>query len=334
MKQFNFTRDPEKKGDAAISVDRMRKRKLDLAPRLVCLVIAAFIWIYMVNLNDTDVTSTVTLRLEVVGQDELKDDSNMLIYGMDTKTVTVTVKGSNRDLRKYTEADYKATVDVSDLDKSGRHTLPIRITTPAGSSITVAGGENKSVNLYCDESLTKSVRFEVLDGDMVTVPAYNYEIVQSAYYVDIVGPREAVTNIDSAQYHIEGEFSYSKSFSGFSLLFCDKNGDYISFEEGILSYSTSGLTVKVNVTTQKSLPVVVEVAGMGRDLLAVPEKNYVTVYGDPRLLTQINEYTIHLSEAILGRDSEVTLSNDSFPEGVTVEGVGESFKITFLRPDN
>jgi hypothetical protein len=73
---------------------------------------------------------------------------------------------------------------------------------------------------------------------------------------------------------------------------------------------------------------------MGRDLLAVPEKNYVTVYGDPRLLTQINEYTIHLSEAILGRDSEVTLSNDSFPEGVTVEGVGESFKITFLRPDN
>ncbi|MBQ8408852.1 MAG: hypothetical protein IJY39_08315 [Clostridia bacterium] len=327
MKQYDFRKDPEKKGDEGITVAHTPKRKLDIVPRIVCLIIAAFIWIYMVNLNDTDITSTLTLKINVTGVDELRAQDNMVIYGMDKSTVTITVKGSNRDLRKYSESDYVATVDVSQLSKDGKHSLPISIKTPSGSSITVVGTDPQNVNLYSDYSVTKSVRFEVLRGSMTTITTYKYEIVQSDYYVDITGPRAMVDIIDSAQYHIDGEFYSSKSFAGFALLFCDKNGDFVSFEEGAISYSTADITVKVNVTAQKSIPVVVKISGIGEDLVAKPELSYVTVYGDPVALEQVSEYTVYLTEVILGRNPEVTLSSDNLPEGVTVENEGGSFTI-------
>ena len=329
MKQYDFIRDPEKKGDAGITLERTSKRKLDIVPRIVCLLIAAFIWIYMVNLNDTDITSTMTLKINVVGAEELRADDNMLIYGLDKNTVTITVKGSNRDLRKYAETDYIASVDVSQLNSEGKHTLPINISTPAGSSITVVGADPQQVNLYSDYSVTKSVRFDVKPGAMTTVTTYTYDIEQSTYYIDVIGPRSMVDIIDSVQYHVDGEFYSSKSFSGFAVLFCDKNGDYVSFEEGAIFYSTADVTVKVNVTTQKSIPVVIKVTGIGGDLVANPELSYVTVFGDPMALAQVSEYTVYLTEAILGRNPEVTLSSDNLPEGVTVENEGESFTIFF-----
>ena len=332
MKIYNFTRDPEKKGEDAISLEHAPKRKLDLIPRLICLLVAAFIWLYMVNLNDTDVASTVTLKVEIIGEDVLHQEENMMIYGVDVKSVTATIKGSNRDLRKYTEADYRAVVDVSNLRDAGRHTLPIQIITPTGSSIAVTNLDVQNVNLYSDEKVIKSVLFQVVSGYMATAPTYTYEIVQSAYYVDITGPRSAVDNIESAQYQVEGEYYSSKSFSGFTPMFCDKNGDYISFEDGVVSCSTSQLTVSVNVRSQKSIPVVVKVSGMGKDLVAKPDRSLVTISGDPIVVAQVSEYVVNLSEAVLGRDLEVTLSSDGLPEGVTVVGEGESIAIYFELP--
>ena len=332
MKQFDFTRDPEKTGEEGISIQHTPKRKLDLWPRLVCLVIAIFIWIYMVNLNDTDVSTTVTLKINVEGIDVLRAEENMVVYGLDRNVVTITVKGSNRDLRKYTEEDYVATIDVSNLDRDGKHTIPITIITPSGSSIAVSAMDVKNVNLYSDYIMTKSVRFNVLRGDMTTVTTYTYDIVQSAYYVDVTGPRAMIDTIDSAQYYVEGEFYSSKSFSGFALRFCDKNGDYVSFESDAVSYSTSDVTVKVDVRTQKSIPVVVKVTGIGADLVATPQMSYVTVHGDPMALAQVSEYTVTLTEAILGRDPDVTLSSDNLPEGVKVEGEGSVFTVFFSLP--
>lgn len=329
MKQFDFIKDPEKGGDDSVSLEHTPKRKLDLGPRLVCLVIAVFIWIYMVNLNDTDVTSTLTLKIDVVGTEALRSDDNMLIYGMDKNTVTITVKGSNRDLKKYTEVDYRATVDVSGIGKAGKHTLPVDIKTPSGSSITLVNSESPSVTLYSDINMTKSVAFEVAEGTVIKAPAYTYGIEKSSDFVEISGPQSIIEIIETAMYRIEGEFYSSKSFSGFSLLFADKNGDYVVSDYGVISYSTNDLTVKVNVTSQRSVPIVVEVLGIGKDLKVSSDVNMVTLVGDPTLLAQLSEYKITLSEAYVGRGAQVTLSGDDLPDGVTVLNEGTVVYLSF-----
>ena len=331
MKKYDFTRNSDGIGNDTITVGRTSKKRLDIFPRIVCFIIALFIWIYMVNLNDTDVTSTVTLNIEVIGSETLKAEDNMLIYGIDKGTVNITVKGSNRDLKKYSKTDYRAVVDVSGLTNKGQHELPIKIETPTDSSITVVSTEPSSVKIYSDYSLTKNVKFEVVRGNMTTVPTYNYSVEQSADVIEISGPGSIIELIDTAKYVIEGEFYSSKSFSNFTLMFYDKNGDFVSTNNSIVAYSTSDVTVDVNVSTHKSIPVVVEVEGMGADLVPIPDRSYVTVNGDPTVIAQISEYRIVLSEAKVGRVAVVTVTGANLPEGITVDGEGEAITIQFEK---
>jgi YbbR domain-containing protein len=330
MKHFDFMKDPYKKGDKAISVANKKKRKLDLLPRLICLLLALVIWIYIVNLNDTDITSTMTLEIQVVGADTLADNG-MMMYGMDKTGVTITVKGSNRDLKKYSEADYSAVVDVSDLQTAGKHTLPISIKTPAGSSISTTSVEPATVSLMADFYATKELPLNIFEK-YIKISAYDYSIEKSSDTVKVSGPKSVVDKISYAGYTIEGEISLSKSFSGLNIGLFDRNGDYIVFDPATLMYSTDDITIKVNVRTQNSVPIVIKVTGEGSDLIATPERPNVILYGDPGILAQITEYTITLSEAVAGRNVSVTLTGEDLPEGVTVEGEGTEVQISFVYP--
>lgn len=330
MKKFDFIKDPDKKGDKAISVAKKVKRKLDLIPLLICFLLALAIWIYIVNLNDTDVTNTMTLDVQVVGIDTLTDNG-MMMYGMDKTNVTVTVKGSNRDLKKYSEDDYSAVVDVSVLQTAGKHSLPISIKTPAGSSISTASQDPATVTLFADFYTTKDLPLNVFEK-YVKISAYDYSIEKSTDTVKVSGPKSVVDKMSYAGYTIEGEISLSKSFSGFNIGLFDRNGDYIVFDPATMNYSTDDITIKVNVTTQNSVPIVIKVMGEGSDLIATPERPNVILHGDPGILAQITEYNITLSEAVAGRNVSVKLTGEDLPNGVTVEGEGTEMQISFAHP--
>ena len=88
----------------------------------------------------------------------------------------------------------------------------------------------------------------------------------------------------------------------------------------------------MNVTTQSSVPVVIKVTGEGKELVATPERTNVILYGDPAVLSQITEYTITLSEAKVGRNVSITLTDEDLPDGVTVDGKGTVMQISFAEP--
>ena len=137
MKQFDFMKDPDASGADSITVEHTPKRKLNLFPRLVCLFTALVIWIYMVNVNDPDMTETMTLTIELKGVETL-EEAGMMVYGLSERTVTVTVKGTNRDLKQFTEADYKATVEVGGINEvKDNIQLPINIIVPENSNISL-----------------------------------------------------------------------------------------------------------------------------------------------------------------------------------------------------
>ena len=172
MKQYDFISDVDESGRENISVAFAHQRKkIEIVPMVICFFIALLIWIYMVNLNDTGVTSTMTIPITVEGADEIRAKSNMLMYGMDRTEVVVTVKGSNRDLKKYSQGDYRAVIDISEINKVGKHNLPVKIITPEGTNtITVASTEPAMVSLYTDVSMTAQVPFDYLQGNWVTNP--------------------------------------------------------------------------------------------------------------------------------------------------------------------
>jgi len=246
--------------------------------------------------------------------------------------VTVTVKGSNRDLRKYTEADYSAVVNVKDINECGRASLPIEVRVPSGSSITVMNKEQYTVNLYADNSMTKDVPINIVKGDIITVSTYEYNYWQSHETVEVTGPKSVVDHIASSKYQIDGEFYSSKSYSGFALQFYDANDNPISVGSGILTYSTNDMTISVNVSHSKPVPVKIKVTGEGSELIPMMENPNVIIKGDPMVLAGVTEYTLVLEKAEAGQTISASLMEDLLPEGVTF-GEERTLTITFVLPE-
>ena len=331
MKQNDFIRERNENGEEVITVANHSKYKLDLWPRLICLLLALIFWLYVVNINDTDVTATITVRLDISGMDDLAHRTGLLVYGVQKTEITLVVKGSNRDIKKYSSEDYSAFLDVSSINSSGKHTVEVKPNMPVGSSLSVVSIEPQNITLYADESVSKVVPLNVITGNITTVSAYEYSITKSADNIQISGPKSIVDNISSALYRLEGEFYSSKSFTGFSVDFLDSNGDYVMHDNSGITYSTADITVRMNVIAQKSVPVTVEVSGSGSKLEYTLSQNYVSILGDPNALAQISEYSIHLSDAVAGRTVSHILSSESLPDNVELEHDGETITIYFKK---
>jgi YbbR domain-containing protein len=155
--------------------------------------------------------------------------------------------------------------------------------------------------------------------------------------MEITGPKSMIDKVEIAQFSIpDAEYYSSKSFTGFSVMFCDKNGDYIAFEENTVRYSTTDMTVKVNVSTKMNIPVRVNVLEGDPDIQALPSVEQITVIGDPMILapylqgTQKLEYIIEISDAKLGDTHTESLSGEQLPDGITLENEGQSITVMFV----
>ena len=334
MKQYDFISEVDENGKQTVSVANAPKRKkIDIVPMIICFVIALLIWMYMVNLNDTGIISTMTIPIVVEGEDELRATSNMMIYGVDRQEVVITVKGSNKDLKKFSKGDYSASIDVSHITEAGRHNMPISVKVPEGSTITLATAEPATVRLYADVNATKTVPFEYIAGNITLNPQYTYSIEKNIEYIEISGPRTLLDTIETSKFRIPDEkYETSKTYSGFQLSFCDKNGDYISYDGNIVSYSTVDVTVKVSISTKKLVPIVVRIVTGDSNVIATPDITGVLISGDPMLLENISEYPINLDGSSIGQNVSVTLTSANLPIGVKVENEGTVINISFEKP--
>ena len=317
MKRYDFIKETDENGNETIKVSDKRRRKLDLFPRLICLLIAAVIWLWMVNFNDTDIAETMVLDIKIVGLDTL-EDNGMMIYGLDKKEITVTVTGSNRDLKKYGKDQYKVTVDVSGIREVGQHTLPLSIITPDGSSLTLSESEIPNVSFYADEIGIYTVPLTVVTPDILEKGnvKYSYEC-EFVGEITVKGAKSQLKHVVSARFNVDGSFAQyedSKTFSGFMPTFYDTNLIPVVVDESaIIECSTDAIEVLVNAFKHKTLDVVVN----GEKLVG----QSVEIWGAPSLIDTIkNELEISIELGEPGTVTTYTISDKDFPEGVYFKG--------------
>ena len=243
MKQYDFVKDPEKKGDEAITVSHSPKRRLDIGARLLCFLIAVGVWIYISNIHDTGTQEILTLKIEVVGAEELIDNDNMMIYDMSKKTVNITVKGTNRDLKKYSDSDYKATVDASKITNVGEQILTVSVKVPENSSIEFVSSDPPSILLWSDYMMSKDIPVEaVLIGGENQA---KYSVAPSVSSLNIQGPKGIVDRIGIVVFEIGGVVMNGQVIEDISVRFYDALHKEID-SKGALTYSTEGMSVIVS----------------------------------------------------------------------------------------
>ena len=326
MKQYEFMKDTDETGNESISVSYKPKRRLDLLPRLICLFIALIIWLWMVNINDTDITENMVLKIEYVGLEAL-EKNEMMIYGMEKNEITVTVRGSNRDIRKHDPEDYKAVVDVTAINGTGQYTLPLTVNIPEDVNVTV-DSSSLNISLMADKIAQKDIDFSVMvsnvhDGGPIT---YSFESTQRVDDIEIdkihiKGPKQVIDLISYARFNVNGNFALSQDkmdFSGFPLVFLDKNLNEIVNINDIVEYSTEEINVHVEAIAYKNIPLRIDVAP---GVVYKSSTDKISIWGVPSVVRAINEYPIDKTDARPGTTSTIELTTDSFDDGVFVNDV-------------
>ena len=325
MKQMDFQKERDEKGRESVVIGSQSKRRVDLIPRLLCLLFAIFIWIYCVNINESDVTATFSVKLNVVGAESMSN--GMSVYSsLNVSEVKITVQGTNRDINKYSASDYSAYIDVSQIDSVGWSTIKIVTTAPESSSLTILSTDIDAISVYADVAAETTVPLEIKEGSITHPLNYkiSYNLEDGVNEITIKGPKTMIDEISRAEYLLEGEFNKSKVVSGFSLNFYNKNGELISANNGgelspsSISYDTSKMKINVSVTA----PVVLKIKATGSTPNYIYTVDPVTanVIGDPEMLNALSDYIIDMGDKGVG-EYKVTITAEklAYPEGVKLE---------------
>lgn len=219
------------------------KKKVNILSFIGCFVLAFIIWIYVMNVKIYDNTKTFSIKLDIRGEATLLNDKSFSVFGASETLVKVTVQGSNADLQKFSETDFKVYVDVTNIDKKGVNSLNIVVETPS-TSVSVISTDPVQTTVYVDEKVNNvKVPILTVDEENKVLSSNKYDINVSE--LNIGGPKTYVKEIASAKIVVDTSKYIDKDQKQFALshvYFYDKDGNVVNTP--YLVYDSSVIAVK------------------------------------------------------------------------------------------
>jgi len=170
------------------------KKPLMLGMRIVCVILAIIIWVFVVNVTSDEYEKSYIVSIKVEGTSAL-NEKGMSLFDLSQTQVTVTVKGNRADLISMGDDQFRAYVDVSNLADAGKHTVDIDVRIPDGVSLVSTKPEK--IDVYSDETQTKEFRVDVILENYSITKDYEIESkVAEIGSTSVTGPASVLKGID------------------------------------------------------------------------------------------------------------------------------------------
>ena len=315
---------------------------------IVSLLASLAIWVYVTSVEtDESKTTFRGVKVELVGEDILRDSKNLVVTDMDTSTVTVEVVGPRRIIGSLSSDQLVAQVDVSKLSRAAYTSQQYTIVYPDGTD-TSKLSENRrtpeTINFMVSAQTSKSIQVRgSFDGSLAE--GYTAEMpVFEPSTITITGSEAYLKDVEYAWVTFSKEnvdSTYSVE-TGFTLM--DANNEPCS-TTGI-SFSTDVVTATLPLLTLKEVNLdvnIIEGAGATKANTKITiDPVSVTLAGDSSLLAGMNKIilaTIDLTDFsstftetyTIPIDNELKNTTGVTKETVTVEIVGletKTFRVT------
>lgn len=261
---------------------------------IVSLLASLAIWVYVTSMQADQFTHTFhNVRLELVGEDTLRDSKNMVITDLDTNVVTVELVGPRRIVASWDSSDIVARVDVSKLSRSAYTSQSYYLSYPDGTDATSISVNRKTpdtVSFLVSPLSHKTVQVRgSFDGSLAEGFTAETPVFEPSS-ITVSGPEAYIKNINHAWVSF-GQDDISSTYkvdTGFVLM--DENGEQCSTAG--LSFSDDVITATLPILMVKDIPLSVEIIeGSGATkantkLKIEPES--ITLAGDTAILSGIN----------------------------------------------
>ena len=315
---------------------------------IVSLLASLAIWVYVTSVEtDESKTTFRGVKVELVGEDILRDSKNLVVTDMDTSTVTVEVVGPRRIIGSLSSDQLVAQVDVSKLSRAAYTSQQYKIVYPDGTD-TSKLSENRrtpeTINFMVSSQTSKSIQVRgSFDGSLAE--GYTAEMpVFEPSTITITGSEAYLKDVEYAWVTFSKEnvdSTYSVE-TGFTLM--DANNEPCS-TTGI-SFSTDVVTATLPLLTLKEVNLdvnIIEGAGATKANTKITiDPVSVTLAGDSSLLAGMNKIilaTIDLTDFsstftetyTIPIDNELKNTTGVTKATVTVEIVGletKTFRVT------
>lgn len=315
---------------------------------IVSLLASLAIWVYVTSVEtDESKTTFRGVKVELVGEDILRDSKNLVVTDMDTSTVTVEVVGPRRIIGSLSSAQLVAQVDVSKLSRAAYTSQQYTIVYPDGTD-TSKLSENRrtpeTINFMVSAQTSKSIQVRgSFDGSLAE--GYTAEMpVFEPSTITITGSEAYLKDVEYAWVTF-GKENVDSTYSvetGFTLM--DANNEPCS-TTGI-SFSTDVVTATLPLLTLKEVNLdvnIIEGAGATKANTKITiDPVSVTLAGDSALLAGMNKIilaTIDLTDFsstftetyTIPIDNELKNTTGITKATVTVEIVGletKTFRVT------
>ena len=279
----------------------MRKRIANnLALKILAFLIAAFLWLIVVNIDDPVGDKTFSnIPVQVVHEEVITDNNNTYQIVDNTQEVNVTVTAQRSVLDKIKAEDIQATADMKELTM--RTQVPIAVTIKGYTGkYEKANANPRNLQIQIDEeaknnfpitpTTTGTVREGYVVGELKALPEK----------VTLRGPKRIINSISkvTAEADVSG-LSEDETLEA-KLVLYDSNNNVIDQTLLANNLGKEGVSVEVNLLQVKRVPVKIDTAEIsaaeGYKLGTITvEPQEVSVTGEKSVLSNVSEISIPAS---------------------------------------
>lgn len=294
--------------------------------KLIAIIIAAIVWLVVVNVNDPEKTIMIYSIPVTVVDEEAVTDMDMVYNVTSGSYVNITVSGKRSVLNGLGAGDFVATASLKELSKV--NAVPIEVTTKEAHLSNKVSIEKQSehsmiVELENMEIDTFDITVEYKGNAATGFVPGTYTLSQTT--VDVQAPVSILDKIDKvvAVCKLEGnDEDFTKSCR---IQLYDRKGERI--KSGNIKLSTKNVNVDVDLLFSKEVPLVVETVGnpdAGYQVSGVTlSMETVNLLADKDILDNMNQLVVDPNISLVDETEDVVRTIDLvhyLPEGVSIQG--------------
>ena len=265
---------------------------------VISLLASLAIWVYITSVDSDEYKQSFRgVRVELVGEDVLRQSKGLVITDLDTNSVTVELVGPRRIIASLDSADIVAQVDVSKLSQAAYTSLQYSLVFPDrtdSASIQASKKSPDTVNFMVSAQTSKTIQVrgsfegQLAEGYTAEIPVFEPSTIT------ISGPDAYISNVSYAwvTFGKDGVDSTYSVETGFVLL--DKDGEECA-TTGI-SCSTDVVKATLPLLAKKEVPLNVDlIEGAGatsKNTKVKIEPETITLAGDSALMAELNKITV------------------------------------------
>lgn len=304
-------------------------KKNDLGAKITVLIIAIFIWSFVMDDVNPEISRTYRNVSVNYSNTSALDRQGLVVMDPESVAVDVKVTGKKSDFGsdKFSASNILARVDLSGYSE-GQVKIPITVSlVDQPSGISVSSVEPRESLFTFDKLITKEMPLTIRTTG--TLPE-NYvlgELVSSSRFVSLSGPRTWVNEVDKVVSEVNVNNRISTDRESFTTLLIDEDGNEvrgISKEPNVVEITVPvyrTVTLPIELQTINELPENYSIV----DISITPSNIAVRGSEDIKNLTKIDTEIIDINTLIGNAALEVELD---LPQGVSL--LNPNQKVTII----